>query len=919
MALTLDAIVRIAAKVNGTDRIIELTRELAKAENQAKSMGRASSGLAMGLGGLQSQLAGILSAGALAGFGMAAYKAGNEMTMLERRLNTIAGPFNEVTQLQSFAAESAKRFGLGIKSATEQVTNIYARLKPMGVSLEDIKTTFTGFTIATQRAGLSVADMNEALRQFGQAAGSGRLQGDELRSLLERIPGLADAIAAAYNRVAQSKGIELITRDRANRLIEEVRRGETRQTEILREQFEERQRLLRRETNARLRELQRRYARERQLIDRSFEDAAAQEEQRQNDLAAQRRDQISDQSEAEIKAIRRRFEDIRRATFANQQSMSENERIMRERQLQDQEEMEVSAIQDRADAAINAEDRSATLMRRQYERQQSDLRQARMEALEDQQIADEERIKETLDRNMARLDQINKVELEKIKENSKKQQELIKSSIRATAGDVKTLGSEGRITTEVMMELGKVLQLLKAPDVNPLNRFLATLEDIMTNLGKKMVPFVNQNLPELGKFLGNLVELLKLFGPILQGIAIVLGVVVVGINALFDLFRKMDPFWQGMLVTLGEIGAGFLLVFGVIGPLLIKFGALLALLPGLTTVLSGLGAIGSTILGLANILSAAFLPGLSAAFAGVIGWFSGTLIPFLAGLGPAIIAFFTGPAGWITLIAVALAGLVYVFREPIAKALIAMRDQLGKMFTSLKQGIADGWKAVQSETPRFFAFVKEDFFNALKIIQEQTPQLIAFVMQDLKKMYDGIVAIWNKIKEKTKEAFTFVYEEIKKRITSIINAVVFMVESITKLLTGTNFQVNISQNISTPRPTNQRPNVPRLASGGYATGRSLVEIAEAGQPEFVIPESKMTRAAINYLQGIRGVDVLNRQPVMAASGPVQVKLDIRPNVVSTPMGNYVTFEEALAIAQEAAAQTAAQLIEPQARLAYGLS
>ena len=896
MALTLDAIVRVAAKVYGTERIGDLTKALSRVEQGSRSLGKESSKLTFGLGALQGQLAGLLSAGALVGFGTAIYKVGNEMLMLERRLNTVAGPFKEVQQLQDFAGESAKRFGMGIKSATEQVVDIYSRLKPMGASLEDIKTTFTGFTIATQRAGLGVRDMNEALRQFGQAVGSGRLQGDELRSLLERIPGLADNIAKAYNRVAESKGIELITRDRANKLIEEVKRGETRQTEILREQYERRKRLLRQETADALREIARRYAKIEQTLNDNFDDQAYKEEERQRDLADQRTELLNDQSEAEIKAIRRRYEDIRRETFANQESMSDAQRVQIERNLQDREEMEIKAIQDRTESILEQERKNSELLRREYSRRQRDLLQERMNALEDQRAKEEARVNDISSGVMRQLDAINKAELEKIKKNSKDQQEEIKKSIRATAGDVKQLGEEGRLTTDVLTMLGKILAELKAPDPTPLNRFMASLENIMVVIGKQLTPFINQGLPELEKLLQNLVVILRLFGPILQGIAVAIYVAIKAFNDFFDLLRKLPPEVKETIKIIGEIAAGFLFVFGVVGPLLKAIGGFI----------DGLPLIGAGLAGIIRALGslAPLITGVRIAFSFFMGWITSVLLPFLGSMGSAILAFFSGPAGWITLVVVALAGLAYVFREPIGKALNALKEETGKLFTSLKNSFSSGWNTIKADTPR----------------------LIAFLLEDAKKIYEGMVKVWNNLKDSTKKIFTDIYEGIRKTINKILKMVYDFIQSMVRSFS--NFSLNVEFFTNAGRSLNarntQQPDAtpPQLASGGYASGRSLVEIAEAGQGEYAIPEDRMARAAINYMQGARGVDVLNRRPSSMGgmrSDPPQINLNIKPNVISRPDGNFVTLEEAIAIAQNVAAQTAGQLMHPEARLAYGLS
>ena len=69
----------------------------------------------------------------------------------------------------------------------------------MGVGVEDIKSTFFGFNTAAKLAGASTMEASNAFRQLAQALGSGRLQGDEFRSISEQIPTLLAPVADELN------------------------------------------------------------------------------------------------------------------------------------------------------------------------------------------------------------------------------------------------------------------------------------------------------------------------------------------------------------------------------------------------------------------------------------------------------------------------------------------------------------------------------------------------------------------------------------------------------------------------------------------------------------------------------------------------------------------------------------------------
>ena len=60
-------------------------------------------------------------------------------------------------------------------------------------------------------------------------------------------------------------------------------------------------------------------------------------------------------------------------------------------------------------------------------------------------------------------------------------------------------------------------------------------------------------------------------------------------------------------------------------------------------------------------------------------------------------------------------------------------------------------------------------------------------------------------------------------------------------------------------------NLPRFADGGVVNGPTVAMVGEGGEPEYIIPQSKMAHAAANYLGGARGRSVI---PAFANGGVV---------------------------------------------------
>lgn len=93
------------------------------------------------------------------------------------------------------------------RSGFAEVADLYARLtrssKDFGASQEEVAVATETVAKALKVSGAGASEVQSTLTQLGQALGSGRLQGDELRSLSENAPVVMAAIAKEFG-VAQS-------------------------------------------------------------------------------------------------------------------------------------------------------------------------------------------------------------------------------------------------------------------------------------------------------------------------------------------------------------------------------------------------------------------------------------------------------------------------------------------------------------------------------------------------------------------------------------------------------------------------------------------------------------------------------------------------------------------------------------------
>ena len=170
---------------------VKLTVDATSATRALKGVQNQSNQLQKSFGGLKTAIAGI-------GFTVLAKNVISttaNLKTLQLRMKGLTSEYGEYAQVQELVTKAQNKFNLSIVEATKSVTDIFARLRPLGIELREIETAFMGFNTIAVAAGLNANEMNAAFTQLAQGLGSGRLQGDEFRSIAEQIPQLLSAIS----------------------------------------------------------------------------------------------------------------------------------------------------------------------------------------------------------------------------------------------------------------------------------------------------------------------------------------------------------------------------------------------------------------------------------------------------------------------------------------------------------------------------------------------------------------------------------------------------------------------------------------------------------------------------------------------------------------------------------------------------
>lgn len=170
---------------------IIITAATAQAESSLKTLGQSVDGVAkqmLSFSSIAGTLGGALSISALVSMT-------NEFTNLQNRMKLVTSSTAELTQVTGKLFEVAQSTRQSFGDTVDMYTRIARSSKELGLSQDQLLNITKTVNNAILISGATTAEAASGVVQFGQAMASGTLQGDELRSILENMPRLAEAIA----------------------------------------------------------------------------------------------------------------------------------------------------------------------------------------------------------------------------------------------------------------------------------------------------------------------------------------------------------------------------------------------------------------------------------------------------------------------------------------------------------------------------------------------------------------------------------------------------------------------------------------------------------------------------------------------------------------------------------------------------
>lgn len=717
-----------------------------------------------------------------------------------------------------------------------------------------------------QSTGVSV----EMLTKFNKLA---KVSGTDLDTVSKGIVKLTKAMssAASYNPLSES-----IKKD-VEKTEEIIREGEKEQVRLVKEGVDARIAETERESDRALDEIAKRYRRIEKLLSRSFED--------QDEQASRAAEEML---EDEQKAIERRYE-MQEEAIRNDLNLSESYRKALLQELADQKDDELDALRNRyADAA------------KERRRQVEDEREKRLDALQERRQKEEAVINEQAEAEKKLYKDSADSRIEELKKVADAAVKALKKNDEADglSEQLEELGLNGKGASKAFSELQINIKesdgTLKSADkvlLEIADRFknmpdglrkttLAT--QLFGKAGYELIPMLNEGSAAINKmkasfseefakkaddYSDKLTTLSGKVGGLARGLTVLLLPAMTQltdmVTAAVDAFSRLpEPIQQA---------TGAIVLFSMAFTALKAIG-IISLLQG---VVAGLVAIGPAIAGWAGAVVPA-VAAITAALTGLLSWMGAVLVP-------AMIGFFSGPVGWITLAVAAIIAGIVLFKEPIWKFL----EWVGKGFQNIFNGIVkwiydkflkpweETWKTIAETPGGFMKGLQKLIGNVIKGLQEKFNNLASALSVPFKIAGNAIIGVFNMVGRSVTDTFNGLFAGINETINKA-NAVAdrLKLPKIPTLpqMTFTPFQLmevkrdapakEASQESDDSTPQAEKPKTPELdfskipafAAGGWTNRAILAQIGEGGDPggEYAIPGAMMPAAMRAWQQGARG-------------------------------------------------------------------
>lgn len=850
-----DALLRISAKVLGTNQVEKLAAAIGGAEKTAR--------------GAKATFKGIVdsslwqgAAAAAAGFGVAIGLSAraaitfeesmadvrkvvqgidtpqglrdikNEILQLSREMPITADGFAQIyaaagqagiprQEIRQFAVDVG-RMGVAFDMTAQEAGSAMAKLRSsLGIGQKEVVLLADALNHLSNNTGASAAELTNFTLRTGAVGQSAGLAAERTAAFGAAMiaAGIETEVAAtSFNNMVKALTRGDSMTDRQTSALKRlgidgtgaVVRGERDMTAEVERQGRRRLEAIQDESDRQQSELNRRYRRQLQVLEDQWEDESEAFQEGIDKRQAAEIKALQKQSEWRIKEIEKRHGENKAAA---------DREIELEREAT---EAKIEAIRDRDDALLKQERRAA--------RDRQAVVRENMEAEQSARLAASQR----------NADELRQIE-----------QENIKSTVEAAKAAAEDGGaSAGAVLAKRMQEnaLGTIMDIFKRIKGLPKEMQLSVMSDLFGDEARGLAPMI-QNIGTLEKAMGLVGDKTQYAGSMLKEYETRSATTA---NAL----RLARNNFQALQITIGEsVIPAVLQLTKALSPLLIGLGKFAADNPAIVTTAVALGGVVSAV--------ALALPGIA------------SFVFLLGKIWPALSVFAATIAGFITWPAVLAAGLVAA-----GVAIFVFRDKIGAFLGWWWTTSRDTLNAIGRG---MYTLYLEPWVKVTASIRDATMALLTWLPTGWRSFSTFVTGIFTSIGQTFSRVFvqpvTRAFEAImntgRNALRSLlqwtVNAVNRVIDLINPVIAGYN---------SLPAPNIgfiPRQSVPAFAEGGFVTRPTLAMVGDnPGGREYIVPEGKAPGFAQNILAGARGAAAIPSSTGTGGGGPVTVNLTTGP-------------------------------------------
>lgn len=802
----MDALLRIRAQVSGEGGIDRLSASMA-------GVGRAAGNATGGVRGLISTLG----------------------------MGGLAGSLGVLAPLLSVAG----LIGM-TKSAMDAAAAMHDMSQRTGVSVEELGKLKKMATMA----GTDVGQVEKALIRLGvNMSAAANTAGNAAEDMQQRM------------KASLQRNIDNV-KNSSDRQVQAVKDGERAQLDAVKDAADKRMEAIDNESDKRFKELNRRYRQEQKLLNDKYNDDASRQQEAADEELRQIEKGIERKYEAQIEAIQEdesRSKESKKSllNYLKDQQEKELDAVrdrfreeakIRDRALRDAQEREEQALEDRKDRETAALQKGFDQRREIVEKGSEAQRQAITKAASETEAS----IKKSAEAQIADL----KAQVDAIGSTADAMDELglsgkgvskmlaeLNLSVTDSAGNMKSryqmfldistaiskIEDPARRTEVAMKLLGKSGAAL-LPGMKEGGDAIDKLKAKLTGEQAEAAKEYQNSMKKLGGSVGDLGrQIMVILLPALQGIT----------TTMIDFvskFNELNTASGGLLTTLALIVIAWGPITGAVTGIIGLFSGLIGAITTLATILPGIATV-------VLVMTSSVTTALSGLLTYIMGTFA-----------PAILAFFSGPAGWTVLAVAAVVAMVVLFREP-----------LGKFFTWLGQMWSDTMKAIGGFV--YDVFLKRWVVFYDKNLREPVNATMKWLYEAWSNAGQFIITSLNRAANAIKAPFVVIVDVIRGALRGMLQ---WLADGVNRVIALINVLISAYNRLPAPDiPTIPDVQVPAFAQGGVVDRPTLALIGEGGEREYIIPESKMGRAAASYMAGARGDAVLSgRAAISITTGPV---------------------------------------------------